>query len=234
MNPHLDYGQGIPGVNTGRGIGIIETIALTSIADASALLEGSSSWTSADKKQLKDWYAQYLKWMQTSKNGTDEHNAKNNHGTYYAMQVVDFALFTGNKQVALKTISEAKERMENQIDKEGKMPLELERTNAKGYTTFNLEAWFKLATLAEMAGIDLWNYTTKQQGSIQKAVDWFAPYAIEEKPWAYQQITPYKKEDMYVLLVQAARKFKADKYLQFADKLNVNLTDPVAELLYSK
>ncbi len=37
MNPHLEYGQAIPGVNTGRGIGIIETVALISIADAAGL-----------------------------------------------------------------------------------------------------------------------------------------------------------------------------------------------------
>jgi hypothetical protein len=233
MNPNLDYGQGIPGVNTGRGIGIIETIALTGIADAAALLQGSSSWTKTDDKGLKDWYAAYLQWLQTSKNGIDEHEAKNNHGTYYAMQVVDFALFTGNKNVALKTLEEAKERMENQIDGEGKMPLELERTNAKGYTTFNIEAWFKLATLAEKAGVDLWNYTTKKQSSIRKAVDWFAPYALEEKPWTYQQITPYKAQDMYVLLLQAAKKYKDNKYLVYAEKLHAKPTDTIDQLLYN-
>ena len=47
MNPHLEYGQAIPGVNTGRGIGIIETVALISIADAAGLLAGSKSWKDA-------------------------------------------------------------------------------------------------------------------------------------------------------------------------------------------
>jgi hypothetical protein len=41
MNPNLNFAQAIPGVNDGRGIGIIETIALTGIADAALLLEGS-------------------------------------------------------------------------------------------------------------------------------------------------------------------------------------------------
>jgi len=53
MNPHLEYGQAVPGVNTGRGIGLIETVALMGIADAASLLHGSTSWTAADHSSLQ-------------------------------------------------------------------------------------------------------------------------------------------------------------------------------------
>jgi hypothetical protein len=232
MNPNLDFGQGIPGVNTGRGIGIIETIALTGIADAIGLLKGSKALSTNNEKALKQWYSEYLNWMQTSKNGIEEHEAKNNHGSYYDMQVVDFALFTGNKEVAIKTLKESKERMELQIDKEGKMPLELERTQSFWYSTYNLEAWFGLAKLAELVGVDLWNYSNKNGGSIKKALDWLAPYATHEKPWPYQQIEEYKKENIYVLFSKAAKIFKDKKYKAVAGRLDVKLKDPVDALLY--
>lgn len=60
MNPHLDYGQAVPGINTGRGIGIIETVALITIADAASLLAGSTAWTKSDHQALQQWYADYL------------------------------------------------------------------------------------------------------------------------------------------------------------------------------
>jgi hypothetical protein len=207
MNPNLDYAQAVPGINNGRGIGIIETIALTGIADASAMLKGSTSWTSKDDKALKQWYSKYLKWLQTSKNGIDEMKEENNHGTFYDMQVVHFALFTGQKKVAVKALARSKKRMEVQIQSDGKMPLELERTQALWYSVFNLEAWFKLAKLAEKTSVDLWQYSGKNKGSIKKAIDWLAPYAVGEKQWPYQQIGDYKKENIYILFAQAAQSF---------------------------
>src|SRR5262249_2345304 len=91
MNPNLENGEFIPGVNTGRGIGLIETRGLADVVDAIGLLAGSKSWTPADQRGLADWYARFLKWMLESKNGRDENAAKNNHGTYYDVQTTSFA-----------------------------------------------------------------------------------------------------------------------------------------------
>jgi len=137
MNPHLEYGQGIPGINTGRGIGIIETVSLTGIVDAEGLLQGSRSWKAEDHKGVQDWYAKYLDWLLNSKYGKDEAAAKNNHGTWYNVQVVDFALFTGDKQKAKQLAEESKKRIDSQIGSDGKMQLELDRTNGLGYSSMN-------------------------------------------------------------------------------------------------
>ena len=234
MNPHLDYGQAIPGINTGRGIGIIETIALTGIADAAILLQGSPSWTTSLDKQLKQWYAQYLQWMLTSKNGMEEHAAKNNHGTWYYAQAIDFALFTGNKNKAVELINESKKRLDSQLTAEGKQPLELERTNGLGYSTMNLHGWFTVATLSAKTGIDLWNYKTPAGVGIQTAFDWLLPFAMGDSSWPYQQISGYdRKSEWYPLLLQAAAGFKKKNYLEMAASVNKEDMNMITELLYN-
>jgi hypothetical protein len=234
MNPNLNFAQAIPGINNGRGIGIIETISLTGIADAAGLLKGSSSFTDVDLKSIQQWYAQYLNWMLTSKNGNEEHAAKNNHGTWYYAQAIDFALFTGNTAKAKELAEESKKRMDSQIDKEGKMQLELDRTNGLGYSTFNLQAWFRVATLAQHAGIDLWQYVNQQQASIRTAFDWVLPYALGQKQWTYQQISEYKKNNMYTLLLQASTAYNDAKYAAMAKQLNSEVNDVITDLTYGK
>src|SRR6187200_2790261 len=231
MNPHLEYGQAIPGVNTGRGIGLIETVALISIADAASLLQGSGSWTEADHLSLQKWYSQFLNWMLTSKNGKDEHASKNNHGTWYYAQVIDFALFTGDTNKAKQLVEESKKRLDSQLTKEGKQPLELERTNGLGYSTMNLRGWFTVATLAEKTGTDLWNYKTPQNISIRAAFDWLLPYALGEKKWDYQQISKYNRTEVYPLLLQAYTEFKDQTYLEVASELYKDNTNLLADLL---
>jgi len=213
MNPNLQYGQGIPGINTGRGIGIIETIPLIGIADAAIALEGSPAWTKTDAAALRTWYTQYLDWMLTSTNGKEEHQAANNHGTWFLAQATAIALYIGDNTKARTLAEEGKAKMDHQITADGKMPEELARTNGLGYSTYNLQAFFTLATLADHTGVDLWQYKDQQQGSLRTAFDWLIPYGLDQKKWEYQQISSYNKNELYALLLQAYRVFSDQKYL---------------------
>jgi hypothetical protein len=234
MNPNLDYGQAVPGVNTGRGIGIIETISLTGIADAAALLKGAPGWTAAQHTALQHWYRQYLEWMLSSKNGREEHAAKNNHGTWYYAQAIDFALFTGQQDKAIALVNESKKRLDSQLTAEGQQPLELERTNGLGYSTMNLRGWFTVATLAEKTGNDLWNYHTPNGAGLRTALDWLLPFAAGEKKWSYQQISKYNAPaEFYPLLLQAAEDFKEPAYLKAAQQMNNGKASVFTTVLYS-
>jgi hypothetical protein len=232
MNPHLEYGQGIPGINTGRGIGIIETRTLAGIADAAGILQASKSWAPKDHQALQQWYAQYLNWLLTSKYGNDEHAAKNNHGSWYYVQVVDFALFTGDTQKAKALAEESKARLASQLSRDGRMELELDRTNGLGYTTMNIQAWFTMAKLGEVTGTDLWNYANQEGATIRTALDWILPYAMKDKPWIYQQIGNYDKEGIYSLLLQAAKAYKDQKYADNAKRLDGDVNNVMIDILY--
>src|SRR5260370_40955327 len=100
MNPNLQYAQFIPGVNTGRGIGLIETRGLTNVVDAIGLLEGSKALTETDRRGLQDWFGKFLQWMLESKNGRDESAARNNHGTYYDLHTAPLPLLVGKTDLA--------------------------------------------------------------------------------------------------------------------------------------
>lgn len=213
MNPNLEYAQFIPGVNTGRGIGLIETRGLVRVVDAIGLLQGSKALTPADATGLQDWFKSFLQWMRDSKNGREEAAAKNNHGTYYDVQVVSFALFTGQKDFALKVIKQAREkRIAAQIEPDGRQPLELARTKAWGYSNGNLDGLMQLATLAERVGVDLWNFQTKDGRSIRKALEFLIPVALGETKWQYQELGGVKPESLFPLMRRAAEVYRDKEY----------------------
>ena len=232
MNPNLEYAQYIPGVNTGRGIGLIETRGLVDVVDAVGLLAGSKSWTAADQKGLESWFGKFLQWMQESRNGREESSAKNNHGTYYDVQTISFALFVGKNDLAKQIAETAKEkRIALQVEPDGRQPLELERTKAWSYSNMNLDGLMQLARLAENVDVDLWSYKTKDGRSIRAALEYLYPYAIEGRPWTYQQIEGFNAKSFFLLIRRAAVHYRDQKFN--AAMAKVPKQDPVArEQLY--
>jgi alginate lyase len=204
MNPNLQFAQAIPGVNTGRGIGLIETRGLVRVVDALGLLAGSKTWTAADQKGMEDWFSKFLQWMLESKNGRDEAAAKNNHGTFYDVQVVSFALFLGRTDLARAVLETAKtKRVALQVEPDGRQPLELARTKAWSYSVGNLDGLMLLARLGENVGIDLWNYETRDGRSIRKALEFLKPFASGEKKWPYQQLGEWQPQILSPLISRA-------------------------------
>ena len=172
-------------MTTGRSYGLIESRGLVHVVDAAGLLAGSKSWT-ADQRGLEGWFSGFLKWMRESKLGREESANKNNHGTYYDIQLTSFALFLGQTDMARETLELAKtKRIALQIQPDGRQPLELARTNAWGYSVGNLSGLMTLADLGDRVGVDLWDFETSDGRSIRKALEYLAPFAFEDQKWPY-------------------------------------------------
>ncbi len=220
MNPHLQFGQAIPGITQGRDIGIIDTARLVRIVDAIGLLKSSHAWTAKDQNAMRDWCAEYLKWLRTSKHGLGEEKKLNNHGTWYDAQVVSLALYTGQNDLARKIIEQVKTRRINkQIEPDGSQPHELARTKSLGYSTGNLDGFFRLATMAEKLGIDLWRYESPDGRSIRKALDFLSKHVDTGQKWPYKQITRQRPASLFSLLRRASIAYNDDKYEAIISKI---------------
>ena len=220
MNPNLEFAQFIPGVNTGRGIGLIETRGLTRVVDAIGLLAGSKAWNESDQRNLERWFSQFLQWMLESKHGRDEAAAKNNHGTYYDLQISSFALFVGKKDLAVRTLEAARtKRIAIQIEPDGRQPLELVRTKGWSYSVGNLDGLTLLATLGERVGVDLWNYRTADGRSIRRALDYLVPFAFDEKRWPDQQIGEWQPQLLFPLIRRSAGRYLDRQYQALSKKV---------------
>jgi len=172
MNPNLNYAQGIPGKYDGTKSGIIDSRAIIWVIQGIEFIKPSGLFTVNNEKQFKQWCGAYLDWLLTSQFGKDEGKSKNNHGTYYDLQVVSFADYVGRNKIVIEVLDSVRiKRIEKQILPDGAQPLELSRTRSHMYSVFNLSALVDLAELGDKYKIDLWDYKTKDCGSIKDAID---------------------------------------------------------------
>jgi hypothetical protein len=208
MNPNLNFGQAVKGQNDGRGAGLIDTRHLIKVVDAVSFIANSSAWSSSQDLQLKSWFAQFLNWMETSKNGVDELDATNNHGIWYDAQRLSFALYTGNKKAVSAIIESAQKRIAAQMNADGFFPAELARTTSLHYSLFVVEAFIKVAQLSKNTNVNFWNYTAPNGNSLEKACDVLMPYLLKQKEWTGEQIKPFNFDEANSLFIAVAAKKK--------------------------
>src|SRR5690606_38047459 len=121
----------------------IDTRALAVLIDGVQILKNSKSLSAADYQGIQDWYKSFLTWMRTSPIGLDEADEHNNHGTWYDVQTVSMALFTGQEKLAKEILEQqTKKRISSQLDTSGAQPHELARTVSWNYANMNLQGFF--------------------------------------------------------------------------------------------
>lgn len=206
MNPNLVYGQAIPGICDGRGIGLIETAGFArDLLPAVSFLVESEHWSDEDMQNLQAWFHTFLEWMLTHPYGVDEARHGNNHSTAYDVQVTTYAFFVGQPDLARRILEGVGERrIAVQIEPDGQQPLELERTKALGYASGNLALMLELAEIARQWGIDLINYESADGRSIKKAFDWLYPFWIGKAEWTLPQIEAFSYDRAFWCLRLAA------------------------------
>ncbi|MGN7723033.1 alginate lyase family protein [Chitinophaga sp. 22620] len=205
MNPNLDFGQSIPGITKGRGIGLIDTRSLAKLLDGVMLLKGSNVLNADESTVIRQWYGSFLQWMRTSPIGTDEADEHNNHGTWYDVQTVSISLFLGDTALARKILREQTiPRIESQLKEDGSQPHELARTLSWNYSQMNLKGFFELARLAENVQLNLWTMETPGGKSLRKAFGWMLAHADPASTWTYQQIKPRDVKGFFELARLAA------------------------------
>jgi hypothetical protein len=206
MNPNINFGQYITGVNKGREEGVLEFRSLIPVGDSLAFIATSPAWTGKDAQAFHAWLANYFTWLTESPIGRLETAAANNHGTWADVQTAYLALMLGKPDYARKLLTDGlQKRLAQQVEPDGRQPLELARTKSLSYSLFNLEGLFTLARLGDRVGVDWWDYATPDGRSLRVALRYLAPYADPAKPWIKDDLVVGDRTRLFALFAQALR-----------------------------
>lgn len=188
MNPSLNFAQAVPGRSIGRAEGMIELGALTPVVEAIGLLGPSGALTAQDQAGLESWFGKFVNWMRTSPIALAERAKTNNHGMFYDLWMLHFALFARLEPVATDVARDwPTRRLAVQVAADGSLHEELSRTRSLHYSFFAMEAATKSATLAECVGLDLWHAKTRDGRGLETALAFLMPYARDPASWTHPE-----------------------------------------------
>lgn len=171
MLPHLEHAQMIRGRDNGRSYGVIDTWWLVRVVDSLRLLSRSDAWSHETHRNLQAWFTHYVNWLTNSSFGKAEKAQKNNHGTWYDVQVVTFAGYIGWNEFTLQYLDNiTRKRLDEQILFSGVQKFEASRTRPEHYSIYNLYGLLRLARIAKHNGIDISEPDFLFSGSLRDAV----------------------------------------------------------------
>lgn len=239
MNPHLLYAQVIPGTddNMGHFPGIIFGRVYVNVLAGLSLVKSSRAYTNKIDDGIKQWFGEYASWLETSEFGIKEGRMTNNHSIAYDQQLLAIALFSGDSETAGKIVEEFHpKRIFPQVEPDGKMPRELSRNRALGYSAYNVIHMLEICEMGAMINPDLYKITSADGRSISKAIEFVSqfPGTKVEDFAPYKQIADWDKSITEICwIIKWADKYDPSKgYSDVFKKHGSGLDDHVNKLLY--
>ena len=219
MNPNVKFGQKRRGHNYNSPSGILEAWRMRWVIDCAILLESFQGWTEEDANALRDWFNQFATWMVESPTGIEESMQPNNHGTWYNAQLILYALYGQNFNLARKQLDDMPTRIFSQVFIDGRQPQELIRTRSLNYSIYNARALITVARLGYHLDYDLFAYRSLEGRSIRLAIDYMTPFILGEKEWPIMQLRPHSNGSAAQLYWNAAIGFRDSEFINVLRKL---------------
>lgn len=198
MNPNLIFAQVIPGKDNDMGHppGIIFGRIYINVLSGLSLIKCSTAYTKDFEDGIKKWFTEYSNWLTTSKAGITVNKMPNNHSIAYDEQRLASALFVGDDATAREIVTNFfPARVVPQVEPDGRMPRELSRNRALGYSAFNALHLLEMCEMARDIEPTLYKQKTEDGRCIGVSIDFLASYlgktVVEFAP--YQQIEDWDK-----------------------------------------
>ena len=152
-------------------------------------------------EKLKSWFIDYKHWLETSPQGISERTRPNNHGTYFALQMISIAQFLNDSNLLNEIIHSAQDRILSSFSDTGDQVFEKTRTLSKHYYVFNLHGWSRIMAYARASDMPFEQWGKEHQNRIVTAFNWLL--TANKTAWPYTQISPYDSNRIYPLLMHA-------------------------------
>lgn len=231
MNPNMNFGQKRRGHSYNSPSGVLEAWRMRWLIDCAILLESYSGWSKEDARALRTWFGEFAAWMVESPTGIEESMQPNNHGTWYNAQLILYALYGNNEDLARKQLDDMPARIFAQVFIDGRQPQELIRTRSLDYSMYNARGLVTVARLGRHLGYDLFGYRSLEGRSISLAVNYMTPFIFGEKEWPLKQLRPHSNESAAQLYWNGAIGFQNREYANLLRKLPESaLPPPIVQL----
>ena len=188
MNPHVDYGEAVIRLCTGKASGIIVVTSIDTCIHALGFLEACGGYDDLIG-DMKIWLSKFLHWLRTSKIGVEESKSKNNHGTWYIAHIMAIAAYLEDEETLQYACDRFRQLvLSRQIAPDGSFPLELARTRSFHYSLFNCEAITVACEAAWYRGVDLWNAVGENGHTLVDAAEYLYPFYQQPMLWENRQL----------------------------------------------
>ncbi|MBS11365.1 MAG: hypothetical protein CME19_07170 [Gemmatimonadetes bacterium] len=199
MSPELTNGQSpielfvtIPGMFYGGG-----------------LCENSSAWSNGE------WDA-WLDWVDAFSKSVTAREFTNNFANWKVVLLAISAIVRSNDAELGEAFQMWRDLIPDQVADDGHLVREIGRTKSLDYSTYALNAMVLTASIAARRGVDLFTEDVDGKG-LEQVLDYHAPFVVDAEAWPYEQIAPYKGDNI-ALYEQAYAWQQKSEYKAAIDK----------------
>lgn len=206
MYPQMEYAQVRPGEygNHGTPWGIVEAYSLLDVLESYQLVNDLKPFDKEIDAKMHDWTRAFSNWLMTSNAGKAECRMGDMHSIAYDVILYYFSAFNNDKKVMKNITKGFVERLNSQIDEEGKMPREMAGQRVFHDHLYNIQHIVDFCMMQKRQGK---NYYHQQKKLIDRAVLFLLPYLKAPETFPYTQVTDWDTDisDFKIELMRLGR-----------------------------